>query len=266
MKTFSLLIIFFIIVSTNLTARENPFEPTQMYETEVARLMEVESDYPYEFQEKEDQEEHKTVEKEDETTKIEEKKPEEKKVEVKDTVKKVIPEVKQRPEKQVNVEIEQNPEIKPVDEMVENKVDTSMEIMTQKSITLENAMEKLDEEQIIVEVPKRTDITIHENIDILPFVNIDYTNDKIEINSKYDVFRKFTIEASNKLVLDYHAKTFFLTKMKDLDTEYFEKLVIGNHLKDKYFRIVIVLKNKPNKYKVTYLDNLVTITFDKDMI
>ena len=57
-----------------------------------------------------------------------------------------------------------------------------------------------------------------------------------------------------------------LTKVKKLDTDFYDKVVIGNHLKDRYFRIVIVLKNKPNKYKVTYTDNLVTIVFDEDMI
>ena len=60
MKTISTFIILFIVITTNLNARENPFEPTQTYETEFERLMEIEEDYPYEFQEKEDQVENKT--------------------------------------------------------------------------------------------------------------------------------------------------------------------------------------------------------------
>jgi len=160
-------------------------------------------------------------------------------------------------QKDENTKITTTTEIKEV--IVEKKPVEKKQI-----ITLEKAMEELD--KVVVEVPKRTDIDIHENIDILPFVNLDFTNDKIEINSKYDVFRKFTIDDSNKIVLDYHAKTFFLTKVKKLDTDFYDKVVIGNHLKDRYFRIVIVLKNKPNKYKVTYTDNLVTIIFDEDMI
>ncbi|OUR75017.1 hypothetical protein A9Q76_00030, partial [Arcobacter sp. 31_11_sub10_T18] len=62
MKTIPALIILFIVVLSTLNARENPFEPTQTYETEFERLMEIEEDYPYEFQEKEDQLDHKTKE------------------------------------------------------------------------------------------------------------------------------------------------------------------------------------------------------------
>ena len=160
------------------------------------------------------------------------------------------------------------------DNVVLNQMSTTKKAEKAKTITLENAMDKLEKDEIVVQVPNRTNIEvmemdaddIQENVDILPFVNLNYTNDKMLISSKYDVFRKFTIEDKKKIVLDYHAKTFFLTKNKTLDTDYFKKIVIGNHLKDRYFRIVIVLKNKPNKYKVTYTDNLVTIIFDKDMI
>ena len=74
------------------------------------------------------------------------------------------------------------------------------------------------------------------------------------------------IEKDNKIVLDYHAKIFFLTKKQTSDTEYFKRVIVGNHMKEKYFRVVIVLKHNPNKYKVTYTDNLVTIEFDKNMI
>jgi len=135
-----------------------------------------------------------------------------------------------------------------------------------QKISLENAMTELNEEKIEVDVPKRKDVIVQESIDILPFVNITYSNDKMEVSSKYEVFRKFTIDKSNKIVLDYHASIFFYTKKQISDTEYFEKVIVGNHKKEKYFRVVIVLKDKPNKYKVTYTDNLVTIEFDKNMI
>ncbi len=258
MKTVSLFITLLIVMTTSLIARENPFEPTQTYETEVARLMEIEEDYPYEFQEKEDQVEHE----------VKKAKTPVKKAMTPKQVKKMVAKKKPaKPVKRVSLDSAKN-------SPVLNQMNGVKKEEKVKTITLENAMEKLDKDEIVVQVPKRKNIEvmemdaddIQENIDILPFVNLNYTNDKMLISSKYDVFRKFTIEDKNKIVLDYHAKTFFLTKNKITKTAYFEKVIAGNHLKERYFRIVIVLAHKPSKYKVTYTNNLVTIEFDKDMI
>ncbi len=52
MKLFYLILTLLVIGTPNLSARENPFEPTKTYEEELARMMEIEEDYPAEFQEK----------------------------------------------------------------------------------------------------------------------------------------------------------------------------------------------------------------------
>jgi len=284
MKTFSLLVTLIIVISSNLSARENPFEPTQTYETEVARLMEIEEDYPYEFQEKEDQEEHKTQEK-NIHSKTDAAKMPPPMMQDKNTS---MPQVDKEAKKEIKPKMQMKPTSVKKMALVEPKITTAEPMIPPmpqempakkeetKTITLENAMSNLSEEKIEVQVPNRKGFgepkmemiakDIHENIDLLPFVNLDYTNDKITIGSKYEVFRKFTIDKSKKIVLDYHAKTFFLTKSKKTNTDYFAKVIAGNHLKDRYFRIVVVLKDKPSKYKVTYTNNLVTIEFDKDMI
>mgnify|MGYP000202671360 CR=1 FL=1 len=280
MKTLPLFITLLIVITSSLSARENPFEPTQTYETEIARLMEIEEDHPYEFQEKEDQEEHKVQKK---VIKAEDKVAAKLEIKKDVMIKKpmVAKKIEMKKEPMVAKKVVMPPKIK---EMIQPKPMKKMALVepliikkqekTPETITLENAMDKLDNEKIAVQVPTRENIEvmkmdtedIHENFDILPFVNIDYTNEKILISSKYEVFRKFTIDKSKKIVLDYHAKTFFLTKSKNTKTAYFEKVVAGNHLNERYFRIVVVLKDKPNKYKVTYSNNLVTIEFDKDMI
>jgi len=290
MKTISAFIILFIVVLSTLNARENPFEPTQTYETEFERLMEIEEDYPYEFQEKEDQIDHKTKEVMQDKKEMLEPETMSKKEEPKMVVpmkKMPQPEMKKvlsTPEKMPNVKtaIKMQMKTEAPKPMAEDKMmavkkedmdRVSLDINKQEvledkkqKISLENAMTELNEEKIEVEVPKRKDVIVQESIDILPFVNITYSNDKMEVSSKYEVFRKFTIDKSNKIVLDYHASIFFYTKKQISDTEYFEKVVVGNHKKEKYFRVVIVLKDKPSKYKVTYTDNLVTIEFDKNMI
>jgi len=285
MKTISAFIILFLMISTNLNARTNPFEPTQTYETEFSRLMEIEEDYPYEFQEKEDQVEHKSKEMMPEIKQTQTSTPTPKVMMKKEMpvapVKKIMspkmmtpkmdePKMQapkmteeKKPMKKMHVKKPASMKMERVSLDVEKQ--KTLENKKQK-ISLENAMSELSEEQIEVEVPKRMDVIVQESIDILPFVNITYSNDKMEVSSKYEVFRKFTIEKSNKIVLDYHASTFFQTKKQASDTEYFEKVIVGNHIKEKYFRVVIVLKQKPGKYKVTYTDNLVTIEFDKNMI
>jgi len=290
MKTISAFIILFIVVLSTLNARENPFEPTQTYETEFERLMEIEEDYPYEFQEKEDQIDHKTKEVMQDKKEMLEPETMSKKEEPKMVVpmkkmpqpemKKVLSTPEKMPKVKTAIKMQMKTEApKPMAEdkmMAVKKEDmdrVSLDINKQEvledkkqKISLENAMTELNEEKIEVDVPKRKDVIVQESIDILPFVNITYSNDKMEVSSKYEVFRKFTIDKSNKIVLDYHASIFFYTKKQISDTEYFEKVIVGNHKKEKYFRVVIVLKDKPNKYKVTYTDNLVTIEFDKNMI
>lgn len=256
MKTLSLFITLFIVVTSNLGARENPFEPTQTYETEAARLMEIEENYPYEFQEKEDQEEHMVQKDVNETRASTEAK-------MHITKKQEKMQIKPEPVKKMAVV---EPKMKMSEPTITPMVEKMVPIENTKIITLEKAMKTLKEEKIVIDVPERKDIAIDENIDFLPFVNLKYTNNKMQVSSKYEVFRKFTIEESQKIVLDYHAKIPFLTKSQTTNTNYFKKVIVGNHQRDKYFRIVIVLKHSPSKYKVTYTDNLVTVEFDKDMI
>jgi len=271
MKNFSIFITLFIVLCTQVSARENPFEATQTYETEFNRLMEVEEDYPYEFQEKEDHIEHKEVAPvkevltvkpmaEDEVKHMTKVAKEPVKIKTAKSVKKK--EISQVKKKMFVVPPAAKEDIRM--SLDSNKKEVLEEI--KPTISLEKAMTELSEEKIEVKVPKRKDVLIEESIQILPFVKVTYTNDKMEIDSKYEVFRKFIIEKKNKIVLDYHAKIFFLTKKQITQTEYFDRVVVGNHLKEKYFRIVLVLKQNTNKYKVTYTDNLVTIEFDKNMI
>ena len=277
MKKLPLFITLIILITSNLSARENPFEPTQTYETELSRLMEIEEDYPYEFQEKEDQQEHKVKDATD-VTKTKKEIVQNSK-DAKDIPANVMPVKDMAAKKEVKAVTKPMKKMAIQEPSMPDNVTYIMpskdEEKKEKTITLEKAMSDMKKEKIVVEVPERSDLEnseihkkpqIHENKDILPFVNVEYTNNKMQIASKHEVFRKFIIEGKNKIVLDYHAKTFFMTKTTQTNTDYFQKVIAGNHLKQRYFRIVVVVKHKPSKYKVTYSNNLVTIEFDKDMI
>ncbi|AXH10903.1 hypothetical protein CP960_04335 [Malaciobacter halophilus] len=230
MKKISLFITL-LILSSSLSARENPFEATQAYNEEVARLMEIEDSYPDEFENQEKvyieeiQEKMKanSINKDTKSmTKNELKKDSSKLTE--DKVKKLITQAQK----------------KTVDET--------------KKIVQE--LKKQEKEEIIYVKP-RTDVAFEK--EILPFLKLEYTNEKLQLHSKHNVFKKFTLPNQNKIILDFYAKENFYTKREDLNSTNFTKITVGNHKKDKFFRAVIELTDTPENYEVTYTDGQVTI-------
>jgi hypothetical protein len=95
---------------------------------------------------------------------------------------------------------------------------------------------------------------------ILPFLNLEYNNNKLIINTTHKVSKKFSIDKENKLIIDYKANENFTTKSAELNNTSFKKVVIGNHTKENFFRIAIELTEKPSKYNVEYKDNLIIIS------
>ncbi len=55
------------------------------------------------------------------------------------------------------------------------------------------------------------------------------------------------------------AKENFYTIRENLDSTSFPKIAVGNHKKDKFFRVVVELAEMPENYEVTYDDKRVTI-------
>ena len=223
---FTLLLIF----STILSARENPFEPTNAYKEEAARIIEmneVEEDYDVEFQQ-EQQYINTTYEN---MNKVEEETP--KIAEV------VEPALTEDQVKQM---------IKKAQKETEAKT---------KNIVKKVIIQKPKEVEQLVYVKPRMDVTNEK--EILPFVKIEYDNDKIDIYSKYKVTKKITLPGKKKIVLDYMAKENFYTKRENLDSTNFLKIAVGNHMKEKFFRIVIELSEMPENYEVTYADKMVSI-------
>jgi hypothetical protein len=115
-------------------------------------------------------------------------------------------------------------------------------ISTIKQITI-----KLMEE-IIVQKQKKTKIYKYH---LLPFVDIHITNNIMSISTKYKLKKFFLLEEENKLVFDYVGKNRFYTKREILSSHKdFNKVIIGAHPEDYYFRVVIQTKEKVEKYKV----------------
>jgi hypothetical protein len=219
------LVTFIFILITSLQARENPFEPTTSYEEEHARLMEmaeVDQDYQREFQ-KEQQYIEETYEKMQNIGKDKE--------EAKD------------------------------DTLTEEKIKKLIQDAQKKTVEktkeiVEKAVEPKKTEQIVYVKP-RLDVMYEK--EILPFVKVEYDNDRIDILSKYKISKKITLPEKNKIVLDFTANENFYTKRVDLESTNFKRIAVGNHKKENFFRVVIELSSVPEDYEVTFNDTKVSI-------
>ncbi|XPV68852.1 MAG: hypothetical protein ACNI25_16325 [Halarcobacter sp.] len=225
MRKLSLFTIVFIF-ATILVARENPFEPTTAYQEEQARTIEisqVEEDYGLEFQ-REQQYIADTYEK---MQKVGEEEKEKKKDDLtEEKIKKLI----QDSQKQT---VEKTKEI------------------------VEKAVKPNKKTEQIVYVKPRLDVMYEK--ELLPFVKVEYDNDRIDIISKYKISKKITLPNERKIVLDYTAKENFYTKRATLESTNFKKIAVGNHKKENFFRVVIELADMPEDYEVTYDDTKVSI-------
>lgn len=124
---------------------------------------------------------------------------------------------------------------------------------------------KVEPKQVVFVKP-RPDVEVTEmnkELQILPFVKLDYNDDELSIHTDYKVSKKFSINKDNKLIIDYKANVNFYTKREDLESKNFKKITVGNHKKNGFFRVVVELDKKPSSYKVDYKNNLITI-FNSD--
>lgn len=233
MRPLSLFTLLFVF-SISLIARENPFEPTNAYEEEAGRIIEmneVDENYSEEFQQEQQYvdtmyEKMNKVEKDPMPKKVEKPKIAPKPALTEDQVKKLIKKAQKETEAKTKT-------------IVKKVINEPKEIKQ------------------VVYVKPRLDVTMEK--EILPFVKIEYDNDKIDIHSKYKVAKKLTLPGKKKIILDYNAKENFYTKRETLDSTSFLKIAVGNHKKDKFFRVVIELSELPENYEVTYDNMMVTI-------
>lgn len=248
MKTLSLFTSA-LILAVCLEARENPFDTTAAYEEEAARIIELneeslynpsEEDYAQRMQEK------LAVEGEN-------------KNEVEKQIEKIVPMMEKPKIEQKYSKDEVEKLIKKAQQQTENKTKKLIEKKLEET-------KKIEPKQVVFVKP-RADVEVVENttkeLQILPFVKLEYSDTELMIHTDYKVSKKFSINKENKLIIDYKANVNFYTKREDLESVNFKKIAIGNHKKNGFFRVVVELNKKPSSYKVDYKDNLITI-FNSD--
>ena len=62
---------------------------------------------------------------------------------------------------------------------------------------------------------------------ILPFIKLEFNDNKLIIKTTHKSYKKFSVPAENKLIIDYDAKIEFNTKTDTLESKNFKKLLLG---------------------------------------
>ena len=278
-----------MMLMLSLEARENPFEPTIAYMEEEQRILEIEQDYPEEFQAKENPDLEQITQSQPIEPKKEEvqsnaksnvapKQNEKKSNEVEEShIKKLLTSLSNQL-KETPAQTEEKTEAntaeeskEPLQEPEQTQEQTQDQTVAQtqeeqkpeviEEATAQNVQEEnITEETVLADtgVPSNND-TAKESYDPTPFVSVKSFSNRLEIHTQNKVYRKFNLVEASKIVIDFHADVNFYTKRMDLKSEYFEEVAVGNHKKEKYFRVVVKTTQAPESYKVTHKPGVVTV-------
>ena len=226
-----------IVLSVSLNARENPFMTSATYENELAKHVD-------EVAIKKAMEESSYIKEMEEKMSGADKN----KVENNSTEKVAVPEEKSYSKKEV-------------DNLIQ-KTQKQTEQKTKELVKKE--VQKNGEPNQVVYVKPRPDATEEENPlltkNILPFLKVEFNDNKLIIHTEHKVSKKFTVEKENKLIIDYSANIEFNTKKDELESKSFKRVALGNHKSEGFFRVAVELIDKPTKFEVDYKDDIITIT------
>lgn len=237
MKIISLTILS-IALSISLSARENPFEPTDHFLEQKKIIIQAN--------------ELEKVKKEQEIENKIAQEIEAKKLLSENEAIKII-EMKKASEAQKMMKIKEQEEIL----SQKSKKDKAMEIA--KLIKDSNSTETVMKKPYIPE--------IKENFKVLPFVKMYVVNDvlTIEVDKKYTLLNQDILKPVKKLLFDFKGKVSFYTVRKDIISESFKSLTVGTHMEDNFFRVVIDLPYDIINYteKIDSKNGIITITKKK---
>ncbi len=262
MKSLPLIITSLLIVAS-LEARENPFMPTKAYDDEVARLMEIDQNYPSEFMEK-----NQNIQLEDMTPVLHE-----------GDINKPLPTAVAKSEEEMKKEqmkkdaqMKKEKMLQEALKKVEMAKKEAAKAKKEKELAMAKAKELEERGPVIYVKPRPQEAMMQEepkmqeemqmevkSIKVLPFLTVEYSNDKMTLNTKYKIMKKFYLEDEKKLIVDFKGNVSFFTKKMALDSTNFKQLIAGNHKEEKFFRVVIVVENMPSSYDVSFDDELVYI-------
>lgn len=106
-------------------------------------------------------------------------------------------------------------------------------------------------EKVVEKVVERVEVIQIQNYELLPFLSARLGPEYIQfsVDKKYKFIDQMIMYKNKKFIFDFQGKVNFYTKRKMLKNPYFESIVIGNHPKKKFFRVVIKVKDSIKNYK-----------------
>lgn len=179
-----------------------------------------------------------------------------KKPEVKKETPKIVKKIEEKPEPKKT--IAKNPEIKkeiPKEIVIPNDEEI---VFVKKRTDVKPTSKEINDlkNEKIVLSPTKT-----ERYQILPFIEASTDSNTLTISSvRYKPFKNFALEDKNKIIIDYRADTSFYTKRVDINSPHFKKVTVGNHKDKQYFRVVVLLNDRPSKYRISQNNISVMIT------
>lgn len=101
----------------------------------------------------------------------------------------------------------------------------------------------------------------------LPFLIVSINNDMFTLNVKkeYELINQDINIANQKFVFDFKSDESFYTIRQELCSDYFSSFVIGSHIKDGFFRVVIKANDKVKSYQsqIDVINNSISLKYMK---
>ena len=227
-KSFFILISCLLVISLN--ARENPFEPTDIYkEKQVDFLKQLELE---EAKEKKMQEELKLHE-----------------------------EAMLQREKEIeDLELVRQDELRKIEELKAQQA----ALVKQQQQELQQMKEQKEQELLKIEEMKKQKLlqmkkekmAQKNKYNILPFVHIEANNDTLVlyVDTKFKLINQDILKDRKKILYDFRGYTSFYTIHKNLESDSFKAFSVGTHKKKGFFRVVIEVNDATS----TYIENINT--------
>ena len=225
-KSFFILISCLLVISLN--ARENPFEPTDIYkEKQVEFLKQLEL-------------------KEQENKRIQEE------MMLKEQA------LLQKEKQLEDLALKQQEELRKIEELKAQQA-TLLKKQEQELLKLDKA-----KKQKLLQMNKEK--TVQKNrYNVLPFVDIEANDNTLVlyVDTKFKLINQDILQNRKKILYDFRGYASFYTIKKRLDSKAFKAFVVGTHKKKGFFRVVIEVNDPTSTYSETINTKEGKITLSK---
>jgi hypothetical protein len=219
---------FFIFIScllvVSLDARENPFEPTDIYtekQADFLKQLQLEQEKEKKMQEEVKLHEQAMLQREKEIEDLE----------------------LQRQEELRRIE-----ELKAQRAALEKQKQQELQRIQQVKAQELQKLESMKQQKLLQ--MKKEQMAKMNKYNVLPFVHIEANDDTLTIfvDTKFKLINQEILEDRKKILYDFRAHASFYTISKNLQSDAFKKFTVGTHKKKGFFRIVIEVTDKTSSY------------------